>query len=202
VSQILAASNTVIVLEDDLVVSKYFLKFMNEGLMKFSDDDRVISIHGYVYPVLRALPEAFFLLGADCWGWATWQRAWEIFEQDSEKLLLELRSRKLRKLFDFNSSYRFSKMLEDQARGKIDSWAIRWNASAFLQGKLTLYPGSSLMHNIGNDGSGKHSGPMNIFDGAVAESPICLDGLSIEEFFATKGRFGQHLRRLSNSVRG
>jgi hypothetical protein len=48
-------------------------------------------------------------------------------------------------------------MLEDQVAGRVDSWAIRWRASTFLARKLTLWPGSSLVANIGQDGSGTHS---------------------------------------------
>lgn len=47
-------------------------------------------------------------------------------------------------------------MLEDQIRGKNNSWAIRWYASAFLKNKLTLYPKNSFVKNIGVDGSGTH----------------------------------------------
>ena len=39
-------------------------------------------------------------------------------------------------------------------KGKNNSWAIRWHASAFLNNKLTLYPKNSLVKNIGIDGSG------------------------------------------------
>ena len=62
----------IIVLEDDMVTSPYFLTYMNEALEKYADDERVASSNGYVYPVDQPLPEAFFLPGADCWGWATW----------------------------------------------------------------------------------------------------------------------------------
>jgi hypothetical protein len=48
-------------------------------------------------------------------------------------------------------------MLKDQIEGKNNSWAIRWHASLFLQNKLTLYPGKSLLENIGLDNSGTHS---------------------------------------------
>jgi hypothetical protein len=72
----------VIVFEDDLETSKYFLRFMNDALQFYESDERVISIHGYVYPVKGGLPASFFLKGADCWGWATWKRGWEQFEPD------------------------------------------------------------------------------------------------------------------------
>ena len=93
----------VVVLEDDLVTSPYFLKFMNDGLNIYEEEEKVISVHGYVYPI-KGLPEIFFLRGADCWGWATWKRGWDLFEKDGKKLLDELEKRKLTKLFDFNGA--------------------------------------------------------------------------------------------------
>ena len=150
----------VIVLEDDLVTSPYFLRYMNEALTLYQNEQDVASIHGYIYPLKNTnnLPETFFIKGADCWGWATWQRAWDLFEADGKKLLKELQVRKLQNEIDFNGSYGFTEMLEKQIKGKNNSWAIRWYISAFLQNKLTLYPKKSLVQNIGMDDSGTHCG--------------------------------------------
>ena len=148
--------DSVIVVEDDLVVSPFFLSYMNSALRLYSGDDQVASIHGYIYPVDKVLPETFFLRGADCWGWATWKSAWAGFRADSSELLYELEDRGLINDFDFGGGYLFSNMLKDQMLGKIDSWAIRWHASMYLAGKLTLYPGLSLVANLGNDGTGTH----------------------------------------------
>jgi hypothetical protein len=148
---------SVIVLEDDLVTSPFFLRFMNEALHKFEQHEEVISIHGYCYPVKEMLPETFFLKGADCWGWATWKRGWDLFEADGTKLSDQLKQTDSINEFDFNGNYKYYKMLQDQISGKNDSWAIRWYASAFLKNKLTLYPGKSMIHNIGFDNSGTHS---------------------------------------------
>ena len=196
VSEVLTAYDRVIVLEDDMVTSRYFLSYMNEALDRFEADGRVISIHGYVYPVRSTLPEAFFLKGADCWGWATWRRGWAHFNPDGQALLDELESRGLSNAFDFNGSYEYSKMLKDQIKGRNDSWAIRWYASAFLADKLTLYPGRSLVHNIGNDSSGTHCGTNDAYDVHLADTPVVLEGLivepssiarkSIEKFFRQK----------------
>jgi hypothetical protein len=166
------------VLEDDMLTSKYFLTFMNSALDYYINDYRVISIHGYVYPTHANLPEAFFLKGADCWGWATWKRGWGLFNPDGLSLLNELKHKKLIKEFDFNGSYKYSKMLEENIAGKNNSWAIRWHASAFLANKLTLYPGRSLVKNIGNDGSGTHCGSSNDLDAHLSDKPIhfkCVD---------------------------
>ncbi len=163
VTEIVNKFGKIIVLEDDLVTSPFFLKFMNEGLEFYKDISEVISVHAYVYPVKRKLPDTFFLRGADCWGWATWKRGWELFEEDGKKLLKNIFLRNLEKDFDFNNSYPFIQMLIDQNDGKNNSWAIKWYASAFLNNKFTLYPGISFVQNIGNDNSGTHIGNSNKF---------------------------------------
>lgn len=180
VTTIVNKHGRIIVLEDDMVTSPHFLTYMNEALDKYVEDERVISIHGYIYPVREPLPEVFFLRGADCWGWATWQRGWQLFNSDGQYLLDELRRRKLTYAFDYNGTYPLLKMLKNQVEGKNDSWAIRWFASAFLAGKLTLYPGRSLVLNIGNDNSGIHCGSTDYFDTGVSRTPIRLTNFSVE----------------------
>ncbi len=205
VTEVLGEYERIIVLEDDMITSPHFLSYMNEGLDRFSDDDRVISIHGYLYPVRETLPEAFFLPGADCWGWATWRRGWRLFNPDGQVLLDALRCRELIKAFNFNDTYFFSTMLENQIKGANNSWAVRWYASAFLAGKLTLYPGRSLVHNIGNDNSGSHCSDNFSYDTELTLTPIDLRAvevlpsiegqLAFEKFFKkTQGSFGKKIR--------
>ncbi|OIR19138.1 glycosyl transferase family 2 [mine drainage metagenome] len=186
----------IIVLEDDMVTSPYFLTFMNEALEKYADDSRVISIHGYMFPIAEHLPEALFLLGADCWGWATWSRGWSIFNADSKFLLDELKRRKLIRSFDYNGTYPFSKMLEDQLKGKNDSWAVRWHASAFLAGKLTLHPGRSLVQNIGNDDSGTHCGDSSGLDVRLSSTPINIDNVVVEPSARGRQAFEMFFKQL------
>src|SRR5688500_3051210 len=101
---------------------------MYEALTLYEEELDVISIHGWVWPI-RSLPETFFLKGADCWGWATWQRGWNLFDPNGHKLLAELEERQLVHSFDFNGAYPFTEMLRDQIAGRNDSWAVRWYAS-------------------------------------------------------------------------
>lgn len=198
VTSIVNQQSRVIVLEDDLITSPHFLAYMNQALDTYSDDDRVASIHGYVYPVKAHLPDAFFMRGADCWGWATWQWEWAQFNPDGQYLLDELRRRELLEEFDFNGAYLFSKMLEDQIKGKNDSWAVRWHASAFLADKLTLYPGHSLVHNIGNDVSGTHCGDTTQFDTALSEKRINLVNITVERSEDGRRAFEKFFRRPQN----
>jgi hypothetical protein len=196
VGEIVNQYGRIIVLEDDLVTSPYFLKFMNEALEFYKDEERVISVHGYVFPVRNRLPETFFLKGADCWGWATWKRGWDLFEADGEKLLIEIKKKRLKRDFDFNGAYPYTKMLEDQTHGKNNSWAIRWYASAFLNDKLTLHPGRSLSRNIGTDESGTHCGTTDLFDTQISRSPIQITDIPIEESGSAREEFERYLKKV------
>lgn len=168
-----------IVLEDDMVTSPYFLMYMNEALKKYEGDSDVACVHGYIYPGLKEQPETFFLRGADCWGWGTWRESWKLFNSDGQFLLNELRNKNLIKEFDFNNSYPFSKMLQNQVLGKNDSWAIRWYASIFLANKLTLYPSKSLVQNIGMDSSGQNCVKTSDYDVHLSSKPVFIEDIMI-----------------------
>jgi hypothetical protein len=199
VTDLAATFGKVVVLEDDLLPSPHFLAYMNDALDSYEHDDRVISVHAYSYPVSSVLPETFFLRGADCWGWATWKRGWDIFEADGRKLLRELEHRKLSYDFDFNGSYPYTQMLRDCIDGKNDSWAIRWYASAFLLGKLTLYPASSQVQNIGADGSGLHVGATRSFEHRQWGKRIAVGKIPVEESNASRRAFAAYLSGLRPS---
>jgi hypothetical protein len=173
VTRLVNQYSKVIVLEDDIVTSPFFLEYMNNALVCFQDDPRVISIHGYNYPI-SGLPEIFFIKGADCWGWATWKTGWDYFEADGAKLWAEIKRRKLTNRFDFFGAYPYSRMLRKQIAGKNNSWAIRWYASAFLADKLTLYPGKSLVKNIGCDDTGEHCNQTGIYDTEISNVKVSV----------------------------
>jgi hypothetical protein len=195
-TQLTAGFGRVIVLEDDLLPSPHFLRYVNAALDAYADEERVISIHAYSYPVARSLPETFFLRGADCWGWATWSRGWALFEPDGAKLLDQLEQRNLTRTFDFDGAYSYTQMLRDCIAGRNDSWAIRWYASAFLRDKLTLYPGSAQVRNIGADGSGTHVSRTDLFDNADWGRDLRVGGIPVAASEPARQAFAAYLRRL------
>jgi hypothetical protein len=156
ITDILCKFDSIIVLEDDLELHPDFLNFMSANLEKYKDSEFIASIQGFTYPFLQNSSECYFLKGADCWGWGTWRRSWELLEIDSSRIVNQLRSQKLVRKFDMDGAFPYSRMLEREARGEVDSWAIRWHASMYLLGKLSLYPPNSLVRNNGFDGSGTH----------------------------------------------
>lgn len=166
VSELCRDYGKVIVVEDDLLLSPYFLKYMNSALQHYLEEPKVMHISGYMYDVKSyKFPETFFLRQIYCWGWATWDRAWQKFNPNGQFLLEAITKQNLQQLFSMNGSFNFYSMLEDYVAGKIDSWAIRWYASVFLSQGLSLVPHSSLTRNIGFDGTGTNCGKGSaIFD--------------------------------------
>lgn len=188
VKQILDLYEQVIVLEDDMITSPYFLEYMNEGLEVYRDDHNVASIHGFMYNIPR-LPETFFMKGADCWGWATWKRAWVNYQSDGQLLLNQLQSAGLEEAFNLDGAVPYSAMLADQIAGRNDSWAIRWHASAFLGSMFTLHPGKSFVRNIGLDASGTHCGYSAAFDTELTKAYTGLGRVEIAENQAARSLF-------------
>ncbi len=197
VTKIVNEYGKVIVLEDDLIAAPYFLTFMNEGLEKFEQEEKIGHIHGHCFP-LNNLPDAFLIRWTGSWGWATWQRAWTHFNPDGKALLEEIERRNLSKKFDFNGNYPFTRMLRRQVNGENDSWAIRWNASLFLADMLSLNAGKSLIQNIGFDGSGIHSGSEDIYSTQLYTGKLSIDIDHIEENIEARKAFERYYGRTNS----
>ncbi|MFZ2193665.1 MAG: glycosyltransferase family A protein [Candidatus Moraniibacteriota bacterium] len=157
VTEIINKYGKVIVLEDDLLLSKNFLKYMNDSLEKYEKEEKVMQIAGYMYPVeIKTEKDAFFLPFISSWGWGTWKRVWDDFDKNSEGLEKLKNDKNLRYKFNLNGSYPYYKMLKNQVEKNIDSWAIRFYLTVFMRNGLILFPKRTLVNNIGMDGSGVH----------------------------------------------
>lgn len=185
ITKVINQYGRVIVVEDDLVLSPYFLQFMNEALEKYENEDKVGAITAYCPIKDNTLPETYFLRYFHCWGWATWKRGWDLMNLDTKYLLRKLRWKT--KKFNLDGGINNYGMLYCQKVGLVDSWFIRLYASFFLAEKLTLFPGRSLVSNHGLDGSGTHSNKSSKgigTDGVEVESaakPTVLLDILIEE---------------------
>jgi hypothetical protein len=203
ISAVLSERSNVIVVEDDIVVTPYFLRFMNDALQFYRETPRVGSISGYCYPVVENLPETYFIRGSDCWGWATWRDRWAFYNPDSRALLTELEAREFLSAFDFDGAMSFSQMLKDQIAGKNDSWAVRWHASCYLRDLLILYPGRALARNIGFDGSGTHSAaPDTTLDVKLSPTPVKVGGIGVEENVTAREAIKRFFHRQQVSTPG
>ncbi len=156
VTKVLDEHGRIIVLEDDLIVGRDFLDYMNRGLQSFEKDETVWSVTGYTFPMkaLEKYDGDIYLSDRGCsWGWATWKDRWDSVDWD----VADYASFK----FDGKARRAFARwggdlpnLLDAYICGEIRSWAIRWCYSAFKQGKKTVYPKESRVINGGADGSG------------------------------------------------
>lgn len=176
VTDIINKYNKVIVLEDDLITSKYFLAYMNECLEKFENRGDIWSISGYGPKIdihNEYKDDIYLTRRASSWGWATWKDRWQLVEWEINDYYIFKKDKNM--IREFNSSGKdLAPMLDDQIYGRIDSWAIRWVYSQFKNGMYTVYPVRSLVRNIGNDLSGTHTTNTTHFDVILSNKKILI----------------------------
>lgn len=175
----------IIVIEDDVIVSPYFLKFMNDSLEFYKNNESVLSIGSWNYFCpSEKLNENFFLRYPDSIAWATFARAWNLFEADASLLLKKLKvQNRLRALNADSATPYFEKMLINQIEGKVDSWAIRWTATAVLNQKFSFYPRYSLSKHIGFGKGATHEVNDDDYnkDLIVFQQPIQINNIPVVE---------------------
>ena len=166
VTEVINNSSKVIVVEDDLITSKFFIRYMNEALDFYENDQKIWSISGYNLPI--KIPNDYkydvYLGYRGCsWGWATWKNRWDTVDWNVSDYNSFKHSYIKRKKMN-RGGPDMAQMLDAQINNKCDSWAIRWCYAQSKQNKYTIYPAKSLISNKGLDGSGTHSGNDRSFD--------------------------------------
>jgi len=158
VSTALKSNEKVIVLEDDILVGRGFLRFMNDALHRYKGSNEVLSISGYVAPEIGVeIQNSFGKVSAgfsprtSSWGWATWRRTW----QDAKWAAIKNPTDISNTVWPLDvCGNDMQHMLALQNEKLIDSWAVLWAAHHFIKGGVCLYPSMSFVENIGLDGSG------------------------------------------------
>ncbi len=159
VTEVMNQYQRAIIVEDDLIVSKRFLEFMNGALEYYRDNDRIGAISAYTYPIkgLETYNKNIYIMHkGDCWGWATWADRWNDASWADVNYNEYFKDRKLRKRFE-NTENGWDLLMLLQSQNKISSWAVRWVLNLLKKDLLTVYPSSSYVTNAGFDGSGTHS---------------------------------------------
>jgi hypothetical protein len=157
ITKVINQHGKIIVLEDDIFVSPYFLDFMNQALDLYENEEHVYGVTGYSYYPNEKLASTFLLPLSSVWGWATWKKTWDICSFDAQFLLSEVEKQRNAKAFDFGS-YPFLNLLKFQLELTSSSWDwdICFYASIFLKHGSFVFPNQSITINIGMDNSGTH----------------------------------------------
>jgi hypothetical protein len=156
VTEVIEKYGKVIVLEDDIVTSPYFLKFMNETLDYYENDEKIFTISGYNFPV--SAPESYkqdiyISPRPSSWGWATWKDRWEKVDWNLVENPLLKSKKSLHSLLD-KAGKDLAPMLLKSVEGKISSWAVKYSFTQIQKNAYCIFPLISLAKNIGADATG------------------------------------------------
>tara|TARA_Y100000389_G_C17419584_1_gene495889 strand:- start:713 stop:1639 length:927 start_codon:yes stop_codon:yes gene_type:complete len=162
IKHVFKKNKSAIIIEDDIVVGKFFLYYIINALKLTINKQKIFSISGYCYPhKIQNLKKNHYFLGRSCsWGWAIHKKNWEKIIFDKKKinhLLMKDYRNNLKKKFNNIAGENYYQMLEGALNDKIQSWAVYLIFTQIFYNKFTLYPKFSLTNNIGHEGNGTNS---------------------------------------------
>jgi hypothetical protein len=172
IDYVFKSEEMIICLEDDLIIDKYFLFYMNLCLNHFKDQKNVWHINGWSYPRVTFFSSRI-IIGRliNSWGWATWKDRWLLHDERENNLITNLDNSEKKK-FNYYNLTNWEQQLKDNDANKIKTWAIFWYQTVFLKNGLSVYPSRSLIFNSGMDGSGTNSGISKIFETALKQKKV------------------------------
>jgi len=149
-----------IILEDDTLPDPSFFPYCEELLARYRHDERILSVCGWNslarWP--RANADYFFARHGSIWGWATWRRAWQLYDfhlapwqtADTESILKAW-------LPDPEHAEVQTWLFNRHAGQVIDTWDIQWTLTCMLNRGLHIMPASNLITNLGFGESHTHT---------------------------------------------
>jgi len=146
-------------LEDDLITSPNFLDFMNQALDFYENNPEIHSVSGYTLdlPSLKKYLKDYYLgYRASSWGWGTWKEKWEEIDWEVKEYN-KFKRNPLKQIQFTRGGSDMPRMLKNQMKGRIDSWAIRWCFDQFLKEQYTVFPTVSKLYNIGIGKNATHT---------------------------------------------
>lgn len=147
-----------IILEDDCLPTPSFFPFCQELLARYRDDPRIQLISGNNFLGARKRPRDsyYFSKYTYIWGWASWRRAFALYEEDMPSWPAFQRSGRLRSQCDPSEARYWEKRFADTYAGAIDTWDYQMMYTAFAHDFLSIVPERNLVSNIGFSPEGTH----------------------------------------------
>jgi hypothetical protein len=141
-----------IILEDDCLPHPTFFRYCEELLQRYRDDERVAHVSGsQLLPDPPETASYHFSRYVHIWGWATWRRAWQLFDVDLtdwHATPKAERAGRLRRMFDTDDERRYWGWAWDHS-DEIDNWDHQWAFTCLSRGLLAANPNRNLISNIG-----------------------------------------------------
>ena len=160
-------SEEAIVLEDDCLPDPTFFPYCDELLHRYRDDERIVHITGS--QLLRTPPSGasyHFSRYPHVWGWASWRRAWELYDVDLSDWHSDTeaeRRDRLQGIFEEEDERRYWGWVWDHSP-EIDNWDAQWSYVGLSRGLLSVNPNRNLISNIGfsEDATNATADPLGI----------------------------------------
>jgi hypothetical protein len=196
VSEVIEKYKKAIVVEDDLISSPDFLRFINAALNFYKDNLKVFSISGYGFQI--KIPgnynqDVYIYQRSSSWGWGTWLDRWQKADWDVKDFDNFLADKVSQKLFN-EGGEDLTPMFKAQMFKYIDSWGIRWAYTHFKNHAYCLYPAKSKIKNIGTDKSGTH------FKGSTDKYDVQIPSDSLNENLTKNLAVDKYIKSQINNI--
>lgn len=151
-----------IILEDDCIPHPDFFEFCACLLERYRYDTRVWCISGNNYQngVMRGSASYFFGTVPLTWGWATWKRAWKMFDFSLDRYPEFEKTKNPDVVFPIKKERIYCMKAWKQTYLKdshISWWDYQWVFACVSNGGLTAFPNVNLVANIGVGESATHT---------------------------------------------
>lgn len=146
IAQVFTKHDRIIVLEDDIITSPYYLEYMNQAFDLYKDVPRVMHVAGFTNLALDDKP-FYFTPHMSGWGWGTWRDRWdEHFRhyETREEALQGLSPEDLDHI-QYGGVFPCLKSLDKRPI----PWDICWEIAIYRAKGLCLTPGKTMVRNIG-----------------------------------------------------
>lgn len=159
ISWVFSQEEMAIIVEDDVVALPGFFYFCEELLIKYKDESRIYCISGHkVYDDYEIENSYIFSRHPNIWGWATWRRAWNQYNEDIEDWNKIKQSNVIENFYNQKVAKIYKKLLEKAYTGEVDTWDYIWTADVVKNNGLGIVPKTNLIKNIGfNDLDATHT---------------------------------------------
>lgn len=147
-----------IVLEDDVVPSQSFFLFCKEMLDRYENDTRINRICGMNNVSGFECPDSYFFSSiGSVWGWATWKRVAQTWEENYEFLEDAYAMQQLHALKNTKSDQAYFKTCLTHKKEGVAHWETIQTYSRYLNSQLNIVPSRNLIKNVGLGENSTHS---------------------------------------------
>lgn len=141
-----------IILEDDCLPELTFFNFCTEMLSRYKDEESVVAIGGTnVFGTWERTPYSYlYSYQGSIWGWASWRRAWALYDINlSDWETTEIR-KDVRKVSLTDHFYKKREQIFNSSKKEqIDTWDYQWLYTRLKHKGLTIIPATNQVSNLG-----------------------------------------------------